>query len=470
MPIPLLAIAWWLAGPAKLDNDTERWLKQVHLLMLPDEEAVFRGLEDAADRQEFERIFWARRDPDPSTAANELQGMVSRAWAAADARFPSPGRKGSESGCGQVLALLGEPLEVEGREMKTRFESLPAMREGARRPEVWTYRSRPGDAVELTGGELRIAFDEECRFPEAGRVLDDLRRVAQSKVVQPAITYQKKPDGHLVRLEDLAGAAGRGSQLFESPRADFPVALEPKLLLRTQRGEAYAAGLVRADLSALRGSDGARPASLAGTVVAQAVDASGRPAPAVERPIRAALAPDGSFIASYGITLKPGRYTLRVGLVAGGQTATASFPLDVPDYESPGLKLGSLIVYPQAAETASADGPYAAFTVGALRLQPRFGNVFSKADELQAVCVLYGGQPDPAGGKASLRARFSFLKDGRPVARAEEESFDTPMAVASVGPVPLGGFAPGRYVIKVEATDAVAGKTLAQEAAFELRE
>jgi len=171
MPIPLLAIAWWLAGPAKLDNDTERWLKQVHLLMLPDEEAVFRGLEDAADRQEFERIFWARRDPDPSTAANELQGMVSRAWAAADARFPSPGRKGSESGCGQVLALLGEPLEVEGREMKTRFESLPAMREGARRPEVWTYRSRPGDAVELTGGELRIAFDEECRFPEAGRVL-----------------------------------------------------------------------------------------------------------------------------------------------------------------------------------------------------------------------------------------------------------------------------------------------------------
>ena len=151
MPIPLLAIAWWLAGPAKLDNDTERWLKQVHLLMLPDEEAVFRGLEDAADRKEFERIFWARRDPDPSTAANELQGMVSRAWAAADARFPSPGRKGSESGCGQVLALLGEPLEVEGREMKTRFESLPAMREGARRPEVWTYRSRPGDAVELTG-------------------------------------------------------------------------------------------------------------------------------------------------------------------------------------------------------------------------------------------------------------------------------------------------------------------------------
>ena len=248
------------------------------------------------------------------------------------------------------------------------------------------------------------------------------------------------------------------------------MALEPKLLLRTQRGEAYAAGLVRADLSALRGSDGAPPASLAATVVAQAVDASGRSSPAVERAIRAAPAPDGSLIASYGLTLKPGRYTLRVGLVAGGKTAVASVPVEVPDYEAPGLKLGSLIAYPQATEAPSADGPYAAFSVGALRLQPRFGNVFARADQLQAVCVLYGGQPDPASGRSSLRARFSIQKDGRPVARAEEETFDTPMAVASVGPVPLGSFAPGRYVIKVEATDAVAGKTLAQEAAFELRE
>jgi len=55
------------------------------------------------------------------------------------------------------------------------------------------------------------------------------------------------------------------------------------------------------------------------------------------------------------------------------------------------------------------------------------------------------------------------------VARGEEETFDTPMAVASIGPVPLATFAPGRYVARVEVTDTVAGTSQTQDTAFEIR-
>lgn len=106
---------------------------------------------------------------------------------------------------------------------------------------------------------------------------------------------------------------------------------------------------------------------------------------------------------------------------------------------------------------------------GARRLRPRFGNVLAKADSLHAVCVIYGGQPDAATGKPSLRARLSFDKDGRPVAMGQPETFDTASAVVSVGPVPLADFAPGRYVARVEAIDLVAGKSGTQETAFEIR-
>jgi len=106
--------------------------------------------------------------------------------------------------------------------------------------------------------------------------------------------------------------------------------------------------------------------------------------------------------------------------------------------------------------------------VGALRLHPRLGNVFTTADALHAVCVLYGGQADPATGKVSLRARMSLTKDGQPVAMGQPETFDTASAVVSVGPVPLAGYAPGRYVAKVEAIDLVSGKTQTGEAAFEI--
>jgi hypothetical protein len=143
--------------------------------------------------------------------------------------------------------------------------------------------------------------------------------------------------------------------------------------------------------------------------------------------------------------------------------------VEVPDFDAPGLKLGSLLVYPDSGEpSADPQDPYSAFTVGALRLHPRLGNVFNPADALHAVCVLYGGQVDPATGKASLRARLSFTKDGRPVAMGQPETFDTASAVVSVGPVPLGGYAPGRYVAKVEAIDLGSGKTQTAETAFEI--
>jgi GWxTD domain-containing protein len=457
------------AAAEKLDKAAERWLKDVGLFILPDEETTYRALKDGSDRAAFEALFWARRDPDPSTPASELQDAVAKARARADQLFSVPGRKGSETGCGQLLALLGEPTEVEGRELKERFESAQLMREGARRPEVWIYRTRPGDRLQLTGGELRVRLDEECRFSEGAKVQDDLRRAAEARVTRPEIDYRKKPDGHLVPLADLGRTTSPARALLETPRSDFPLALEPKLLLRTQGGEAYAAGLVRAEVAG-SGTEGAADV-VSATVVAQATDAEGRASPVVERSFKAGAGSDG-LMASYGLMLKPGRYTLKVGLLAGDKGAVATAPLDVPDFQAPGLKLGSLLVYPEARDAAGLDpqGPYGALVVGAVRLKPRFGNVFTKAESLQAVCVLFGGQPDPGTGKPSLRARYSFLKDGKPVAKGQDETYDTPMAAAALGPVPLSSFAPGRYAVRLEVTDTVAQKTETRDAPFEIRE
>jgi len=52
-------------------------------------------------------------------------------------------------------------------------------------------------------------------------------------------------------------------------------------------------------------------------------------------------------------------------------------------------------------------------------------------------------------------SRFSILKDGKPVARGAEDVFATPDAVASVGPIPLAGYAAGAYVVTLDVTDGV---------------
>lgn len=471
------------AEAARLDKAAEAFLKPVHLFILPEEERLFRDLPSSADRKEFERIFWARRDPDPRTPVNELQEAVKKARRRADDLFTVPGgEKGSYTGCGQVLALLGEPLERTGREPSASFNAAPYMQEGALRPETWTYRSRPGDPVTFTGGELRIDFDSACRFAEGGRVLEDLQRVAASLVVRPELGYERKADGHLVPLENLHAAAGADARaLLASTRADFPLAVEPRLVLRTQTGEAYAAGLLRADLGGAgdEASPGTSPAPL--RIAAAVVDASGAVGAVAERAVRPAKGPDGSEVASWGLTLKPGQQTLHVALRAGGRAAVAPVTIDVPDFNAPGLKTSTLLVYPETASpppdaSGSAAAPndpedaYAALTLGSVRLQPRFDNVFTGADELSAVCVLYGGATDPATGKASLKARYSFLKDGRAVARGQEEAFAAPMAVASVGPVPLSSFGKGHYTVRLEIRDEVAGQAETREAPFEIRE
>jgi hypothetical protein len=86
------------------------------------------------------------------------------------------------------------------------------------------------------------------------------------------------------------------------------------------------------------------------------------------------------------------------------------------------------------------------------------------------VATLYGAKVDAATGQASLRSHFTILKDGKPVARGAQDVFSTPDAVASVGPIPLADYAPGTYVVRLDATDTVAKQTLRQEAAFEIRQ
>ncbi len=78
-------------------------------------QALLKELKDDKDRREFQKIFWARRDPTPGTPANEFEDNVRAVWKHADEVFSYPNQKGSETGCGQVLALLGRPEEILGK-------------------------------------------------------------------------------------------------------------------------------------------------------------------------------------------------------------------------------------------------------------------------------------------------------------------------------------------------------------------
>ena len=450
--------------------DAREFPKLVRLLLLPEEQSLLKELKDDKDRLEFQKIFWVRRDPTPATPANELEDSVRAAWKRADEIFAMPHERGALTGCGQVLALLGPPELVEGLETQTHFDNLQAAREGSRRPETWTYRNRPGQPFSFTRAELRVAFDPECRFDEAGILLQDLRRAAQSKVARPEIAYRRGADRHLGPLVSAAagaGAAGDARALLAAPRQDFPLVAETKLVMRGPKGEAYVAGLLRASAAA----SGA-PVSL--SVAARAADAAGQVVTTTAREVTAPPEADGSLVASWGLSLKPGRYTLSVAALLKQpiQGAVSTLDVVVPDFGGAALVATPLVVYPdEPPATGAVDprDPWAALHLGPVRVRPRFGNVFTPKDALMVVAALHGGTQDPATGQAALRSRYSILKAGRPVARGDEDAFAKPEAVTSVGPIPLTGYAPGAYVVRLDVTDDVTKQTLRQETTFEIR-
>ena len=483
----VLAVVWTAsvsAGVARGGDavDVRRFPKLAHLLLLPDEQALLGQLKDDKDRRAFQAIFWARRDPSPGTPANEFEDNVRAAWKHADDLFSYPNEKGSETGCGQVIALLGPPEEIQGatdartgaptqaRGASRTFDNMAYLSEGPNRgAETWIYRDRPRLPYHFTGAELRVAFDPECRFAEGGIVAEDMRRAAETLVTRPELAYARAADGHL--LAPPAGGTAAASTaatagvraLLSEPRTDFPLAAEPKLVMRTSKGETYVAGLVQATLE-----NAAAAPTLAVAVMAK--DASGQTAATTSSDVKGGP-PGAPYVGAWGLTLKPGRYTVTIAAQLADRGSVARLELEVPDFSGKALAASPLLAYPdepQAAATGAGD-PYAALRLGTLRLRPRLGNVFAPSDSLMVVAALYGAKLDAASGKASLKARYSILKDGRPVARGAEDVYPTADAVASVGPIPLGAYTPGSYVVRLEVTDAVAGQSLVRETSFEVR-
>jgi GWxTD domain-containing protein len=446
----------------KLDKEAKKWLEAVRPIILPEEEKVFRELKDKSERDEFQKIFWARRDPDLETPANEFRTEYEKTVADVDTRYRVAGKPGSATDCGRVYILLGAPDDVK------REGGAPG---GPRSPETWTYHDRPG--MKFQNGQAQIIFDAECQLPQGVRLAEQMNRVAEGKIANPNIDYRKSTDGRLVKAADQLPKPSPGTALLKAPRQDFPVSTQSKMFLRSPGGTSYVAGLVRGDAAGLSVQDSGGKKTVKVVVAAQALDESGKAAATTEREMLAEVGADNSFVASYGMSLKPGSYTLNVGALdpAGHKGSVASGPLKMPDFGTDELTISELMVLQdvQDVPSVSPQDPFGAFALGNTRVLPRFGNVFAQSESIMLLSVAYNAKVDDATGKASVTAGFTISKDGKAVAQAPDQSYDVPTPIPAVGPVPLDKYAPGKYVAKMKLRDNVAQKDYTKEQEFEIK-
>ncbi len=454
-----------LAAAQKLDKDDRKWLDDIRPIMLADEEKTFKGLKDKTDRLEFQKIFWARRDADLATPGNEFQDQYGKLRAEADLKFRVSVQVGSSTDCGRTWILLGKPDEVQ-EEATGNIGSIV--------PQTWTYRGQT-----FQGGKAVIAFDADCRAP--GGYSSQLDRIAATKVLHPNIDYRVGKDGHLVKLAELLPRDTAARALFKQPREDFKVAVQFSYLKVAEGGTALL-GLVRGEAAGLAASESGGTKTVNVSVAASAVAEDGKEAGWTEQTMTAPVGTDGAFVGSFKLGLRPGKYTLKAGVVdvKGGKASLASVPVEVPDFAkvetapdgaASKVPTGSLILVRGVEELAasSPEHPLAAFELGRVRLNPVFGGIVHKADQVEFFYQVYDLKVDPATGKANAVASLAILKEGKtPVAKAPPNPIETEFAGSSVGPIPLSSYQPGKYVVQLRVSDNVAKKELVQEAPFEI--
>ena len=122
--------------------DPDQWLREVALLITPDERSRFQALETEQQRQQSVAEFWQRRDPDPATELNEARQEHYRRLEYVEKHFRQPGHSGWRTSRGRIYVIHGEPdnrMFFPSRTERVVAPQGAGVNVDFPESEVWTY-------------------------------------------------------------------------------------------------------------------------------------------------------------------------------------------------------------------------------------------------------------------------------------------------------------------------------------------
>jgi GWxTD domain-containing protein len=165
----LLALgALFIAGNAETDK-FDRWLKEeVSLLLDKQEKEEFRRLQSPEDKEKFIAQFWARRDPNPETDANEFKDEWFKRLDYVNKTFTRGLKKGWRSDMGKVYLFFGKPWQTKA----TPPSKKPQPSGGSQLDlglQIWVYKQKPelrlNEIFEVTFIDQQWGYDLADQTP-----------------------------------------------------------------------------------------------------------------------------------------------------------------------------------------------------------------------------------------------------------------------------------------------------------------
>jgi GWxTD domain-containing protein len=235
-------LAFAAIGLAQLSKYKD-WGKSAEAYFLtPTEKDAWSKIRTDEEAAKFIADYWAKRDPNPATSANEFRDEVGRRIAAADDQFKMRNKRGSETNRGRLLVTLGLPTRVsterpqEGGVQDSGGLTAPSIdtrastfESGSAVMTTWTYGKEKFDPS-LQIGELRVRMNVDPQRGTDEMMGGAAAEKAIAKVAEKSIVNASATPTAVAAVAPAVPAAATGAPAASaaaSPPAPAPAPAAP---------------------------------------------------------------------------------------------------------------------------------------------------------------------------------------------------------------------------------------------------
>jgi GWxTD domain-containing protein len=443
----------------------------VRHLLTREEIKQWKAIQSDADAEAFIDLFWAKRDPTPNTAFNEFREAFENRVAFADEQFSNGRDRGSLTDRGKVLILLGPPYNVTGSGGGHNYR--------VRARQMWTY-AHDKKPQYVPQSDFMLVFEDQgindWELAHTERANPDiiLQEAVAGLIVSPKLTKApfradaSLPHAHSTTFKDLLLETAY-KQFRSGEKTTIGASNLTWAEFVTPAGEHF----ISAQLYVPAGG---------GIVAGQKVNffsimenAAGEIVDVDETPATMTASGADAYV-DKSLPLRPGSYTATFGLTANEHVLTATrVPMTVENLDPAAPAISPLFLSNDVYVTKTAYAPMDPFTFGTLKVIPKGDSIFTpKGDlwyfvELRNPGVTVDGQPrirvkiDIDGTTPKGPAQMKFPLEDTKATKLTNNRYALGLAI------PLEGFIPGEYTIKVHVVDTVLGKNYDLEKHFRVR-
>ena len=471
-------------GGKKLSQEHKKWLEEEVVYIITNEEKEeFLGLESDAEREEFIREFWEKRDPTPGTPENEYQIEHYFRIKTALRYFRERGRIGWKTNRGKVWIMFGPPDDVQykagaaditpfqrrdfqrGMERLIWIYNVPDNPFLAENPELTFQRTALGNYA-LTGVSIsKIPPQAACYRPsmseeQLNKLLGEVEEAA------PEATLEEQA------LQELITSGTTKSEISLELSVNYFPAQPPSsyipltmLINNADLSFTEVEGHHRAELSVFGKvlQKGEQPKEVQRFSLPLQIDYTEE---------EFSQRGDKSDSYSIGFPLLPGRYTLYLGVRDKGrdQLTTLTRELEVPDFHKGDKLFTSSIVFARKMSRLDAVHPPLEkvtknIVMGMIEIELSPGNIFLPSDQPVLFFFIGGVGINPQTQQPDIQIEYGLRKGEEFIGKYPAQKYNAP----AIGqPFPLAKFPPDDYTLEIKITDLVSNQEITTSVKFKV--